>query len=209
MISGKRILVLAPHTDDGELGCGGTLARLVHSNEVYYIAFSSCKQSVPIGFGEDVLKEEMADATSILGIKEENVILMDYEVRRFSYQRQEILDDLIKIKKELAPDLVFMPSPTDIHQDHYTITSEGIRAFKHASILGYEMPWNNIVFKPGSYSMLNENDLAKKCKAVAAYKSQSQRDYTNPDFIRSLAKVRGVQIGQNYAEAFEVVRWIL
>src|SRR6478735_7346919 len=141
MISGKRILVLAPHTDDGELGCGGTLARLVRSNEVYYVAFSSCKQSVPIGFGEDVLKEEMKDATKILGIKEENIIMMDYDVRRFSYQRQEILDDLIRIKKELSPDLIFMPSPTDIHQDHCTITSEGIRAFKYASILSYEMPW--------------------------------------------------------------------
>ena len=209
MVSGKRILVLAPHTDDGELGCGGTIARLAPSNEIYYVAFSSCSQSVPAGFTEDVLKHEMKDATKILGLKDQNIILKDYEVRRFSYQRQEILDDLIKIKKDLSPGLVFMPSATDIHQDHFTITSEAIRAFKYSSILSYEIPWNNIVFKSGSYSTLSEDDLAKKCEAVAVYKSQAHREYTRPDFITSLAKVRGLQIGQTYAEAFEVVRWIL
>lgn len=209
MVSGKRILVLAPHTDDGELGCGGTIAKLAPSNDVYYVAFSSCRQSVPPGFEEDILRKEMTNATQLLGVKQENVILMDYEVRRFSYLRQEILDDLIKIKKDLSPELVFMPSATDIHQDHFTITSEGIRAFKYASILSYELPWNNIVFKPGSYSTLSDDDLTKKCGAVAVYKSQAQREYTRPDFITSLAKVRGLQIGQVYAEAFEVVRWIL
>ncbi|RYZ26504.1 MAG: PIG-L family deacetylase [Chitinophagaceae bacterium] len=209
MISGKRILVLAPHTDDGELGCGGAIARLIKSNEIFYAAFSSCKQSVPAGFEEDVLKGEMMAATSILGIRKENVFLFDYEVRRFNHNRQEILDDLLKLKKDLSPDIVFMPSANDIHQDHATINSEGLRAFKFCTLLNYELPWNNLSFNAGCYIALQDEELNIKCKAIAAYKSQMHRSYTNDDFTLSLAKVRGVQSGHQYAEAFEVVRWII
>jgi N-acetylglucosamine malate deacetylase 1 len=209
MISGKRILALAPHTDDGELGCGGAIAKLIKSNEIYYVAFSSCKQSVPAGFEADVLKHEMAAATGVLGIKKENVFLLDYEVRKFSYHRQEILDNLLTLKKEISPDFVFMPSAKDVHQDHFTLASEAIRAFKFSTILGYELPWNNLAFIASCYISLNEEDLSIKCKAISAYKSQAHRTYANEDFIRSLAKVRGVQSGHQYAEAYEVVRWII
>ena len=209
MISGKRILILAPHTDDGELGCGAATANLLAANEIHYVAFSSCRQSVPASFEPDILKTEFAAATKSLGLKQENVRLLDYQVRRFSYHRQEILDDLLKFRNEIAPEIVFMPSATDIHQDHFTITSEGIRAFKHSTILNYELPWNNIVFSPKCYIALTEEDLQKKCSAVGEYKSQAHREYTSENFIRSLARVRGLQIGKPYAEAFEVVRWII
>jgi N-acetylglucosamine malate deacetylase 1 len=209
MISGKRILVLAPHTDDGELGCGGTIARLAKVNELYYLAFSSCQQSVPEGFEKNVLVNEMKAATKLLGIPESNVFLLDYQVRKFNYQRQEILDDLLRIKKAISPEFIFMPSVADVHQDHSTIANEAIRAFKFSSILCYELPWNNLVFNPCCFVSLKEEELQQKCNAIAAYKSQAHRSYANEDFIISLAKVRGVQAGQKYAEAFEVIRWNL
>ena len=54
------VLVLAPHTDDGELGCGGTIARfLEEGKEVYYVAFSTCRTSVPEGYPEDILKTDL------------------------------------------------------------------------------------------------------------------------------------------------------
>ena len=161
MISGKRILILAPHTDDGELGCGGAISNLLETNEVFYVAFSSCRHSVPSAFSPDILQSELITATRHLGIKQENVKLLDYEVRRFNYQRQEILDDMLNIRKDIAPDIVFMPSTTDLHQDHFTITSEGVRAFKYSTILSYELPWNNIVFSPKCYIALREEDLHK------------------------------------------------
>jgi LmbE family N-acetylglucosaminyl deacetylase len=209
MITQKRILVLAPHTDDGELGCGGAIAKFIPSNEIYYAAFSSCRQSVPEGFASDVLVGEMRTATGILGIKKENILLLDYEVRTFSYQRQAILDDLLRIKKEIEPDVVFLPSGNDVHQDHLTIACEGTRAFKYSSLLGYELPWNNFSFNPGCYVSLTAEAVEKKCEAIASYQSQAHRSYTHEDFVRSLAKVRGVQSGQEYAEAFEVLRWII
>jgi LmbE family N-acetylglucosaminyl deacetylase len=206
----KRIFILAPHTDDGEFGCGGTIAKLVdEGHEVYYIAFSACEQSVLPEFPSDILKTEVKKATLELGIKPENLILFSYDVRTFNFKRQEILQDMIDLRIKYKPDLVFMPSVKDIHQDHNTIAVEGLRAFKFTSILCYEVPWNNFSFETSSFVILDEKYIQMKSNAMAKYVSQAHRSYANEEFIRSLARTRGVQIGEKYAETFDVVRWIL
>lgn len=206
----KNVYVLAPHTDDGELGAGGTIAKLIELGaNVYYFAFSTAGTSVPKGFPEDVLKTEVLRATCKLGIKKENVIIYDYEVRKLGYARQEILEDLIKKRKELTPDLVLMPSLNDIHQDHSTIANEGLRAFKNTTVLGYELIWNNLTFNTTSFIKLEKKHVQTKCDALKEYVSQGSRDYMSEEFIFSLAKTRGVQIGANYAESFEVIRWVM
>lgn len=208
-LSPKRVLVLAPHTDDGEFGCGGTIAKFIQEGiDVYYAAFSACQQSVLKQFPSDILITEVKAATKVLGLKPENLILFDYEVRTFNYRRQEILDDLLKMKTEIKPDLIFMPSVNDIHQDHYTIANEGLRAFKFNSIFCYEVPWNNFTFTTSAFVHLTEQQIKTKSLAVAEYKSQAHRSYANEEFVRALARTRGVQIGAQYAETFDVVRWI-
>jgi LmbE family N-acetylglucosaminyl deacetylase len=206
----KRVLVLAPHTDDGEFGCGGTIAKFIkEGHEVYYAAFSACQQSVLPQFPSDILITEVKEATKILGIKPSNLVLFDYDVRTFGYRRQEILDDLIRLRADIKPDLVFIPTITDVHQDHHTIAEEGMRAFKFNSILSYELPWNNFSFTTSSFVHLDEEFIQTKVNALQAYQSQAHRPYSDEDFIRSLARTRGVQIGTKYAEAFELVRWII
>ena len=206
----KRILILAPHTDDGELGCGGAINKLTRAgNEVYYAAFSACQQSVLKEFSSDILITEVKAATAVLGIKPENLFLYDFEVRTFNYHRQEILDKMIGLKTELKPQVVFMPSINDIHQDHFTITNEAMRAFKFSTILNYELPWNNFSFNSTCFIELKEEHVKQKVDALACYRSQAHRNYCNADFITSLAKVRGTQIEKKYAETFEVTRLIL
>ena len=206
----KNVYVLSPHTDDGELGAGGTVSRLVESGaNVYYFAFSTAEKSVPKEFAKNVLKTEVINATAKLGIKKENVIIYNYEVRKLNYARQEILEDLIKHKNELKPDLVLMPSLSDIHQDHKAIAQEGLRAFKNTTILGYELIWNNLTFSTTSFVTLDKKHVQSKCNALKEYKSQGKRNYMSEDFIFSLAKTRGVQIGSQYAESFEVIRWVI
>jgi len=208
--SHPNVLVLAPHTDDGELGAGGAITKLIESGaNIYYMAFSTAEQSVPEGMPKDILKTEVKAATGKLGIKKDNLIIFDYEVRKLNYVRQEILEQLIKIKREYKFDLVFMPCLNDIHQDHITIATEGLRAFKDTSILGYELIWNNLSFNTTSFIKLKEEHIRKKVESIKEYKSQTGRDYISEDFIFSLARARGVQIGCQYAEAFEVIRWIL
>jgi LmbE family N-acetylglucosaminyl deacetylase len=209
-LSGKRVLVLAPHTDDGELGCGGTIAKLLEdNNDVYYAAFSACQLSVAKEFPPDILITEVKQATAALGIKPSNLILFDFQVRTFNYHRQEILDKMIKLKADIKPNVVFMPSINDIHQDHFTITNEAMRAFKFSTILNYELPWNNFAFNSTCFVPLDEMHLEKKIDALSFYKSQASRTYVSDEFIRSLARVRGTQIERKYAETFEVTRLIL
>ncbi len=209
-MSYKKILVLAPHTDDGELGCGGTIAKFCsEGNEVYYAAFSTCSRSLPPDVPNDTLEKEVKEAIKILGLRPENLILFDYDVRVFNNFRQEILENMITLKEKIKPDLVLVPSPMDTHQDHQVISNESIRAFKDITILGYEMPWNNLSFNTRCFIRLDEKYLDTKVKAIKEYHSQSGRKYVTKDFIFSLAKVRGLQINTPYAEAFEIIRMIL
>ena len=169
----KKVLVLAPHTDDGELGAGGYISKLVDEGaEVFYMAFSTAEESVPEGFPKDILKTEVVAATKVLGVKEENVIIFNYQVRKLNYARQEILEELIRFKRlHKDIDLLLIPSIKDIHQDHSTIAMEGIRAFKTKSIFSYELIWNNLSFDTQAYISLEEKHIDKKVNALKEYKS--------------------------------------
>jgi LmbE family N-acetylglucosaminyl deacetylase len=210
MLKNKKILILAPHTDDGELGCGASIHKwLREGNSLYYAAFSACELSVPSHLPKDILITEVKKATGVLGILPEQLKLFNYPVRTFGFNRQDILQNLIDLRKEIQPDLILIPSLQDIHQDHGTIALEAVRAFKEVSILSYELPWNNLSFKTTCFVPVDEVDVEVKVKALEQYESQQHRPYANGEFIRSLARTRGVQIGTRYAEVFEVVRWIL
>ena len=205
----KKILVIAPHTDDGEFGCGGTIAKLSNQGvQIHYVAFSSCEKSVLPEFPSDILLTEVTAATKVLGIKKENLHILNFDVRTFSSNRQAILDDLIKLKKQINPELVFIPSLNDVHQDHATIAIEAVRAFKFINILSYELPWNNFKFSTTCFSILEEENLKTKIESLKLYKSQEHRSYASEEFIKSLAITRGTQIGRKFAEVFEFVRFV-
>jgi len=209
MIKGKKILLLAPHPDDPEYACGGSIHRWSKDNELFYIAFSPCIKSLPDGFSDDALYEELQDSAKILGIPQKNIFTFNFPVRRFSEHRQDILEEMVKLRKDIQPDLVVLPNSNDIHQDHKVIYEEGLRAFKHCNLLGYELPWNNLRFTSNFHIKLDNNDLSVKWNAISAYKSQEVRAYKSEDFFLGLARVRGLQVGTELAEAFEIIRWIL
>lgn len=206
----RPTLILAPHTDDGEFGCGGTIARfLEEGRELYYVAFSTCGASVPTGRPIDILKTELLAAMDSFRIPGDHVVILDYPVREFSAHRQEILDDMIRLGRRLDPDIVLAPSIHDIHQDHHTIAEEARRAFKHTTLLSYEVPWNNFTFQNQVYVALEQRHMDKKLAAIACYETQRGRPYADPAFTVGQARIHGVQAGCRYAEVFEAVRWIV
>lgn len=205
----KKLLVLAPHTDDGEIGAGGLIRSFADAGvDIYYIAFSSCPESLPKHLPEDTLIIECQSATKELGITRENVSIKTFSVRRFNEARQDILEELINARNTFNPDWVLTPSSHDIHQDHSVISSEALRAFKDRTLLGYELPWNCMDFRSDFIFELTEQDLEAKINAIRCYESQNFRGYGNGEPLRNLAQLRGSQVGSQYAEAFEVMRWV-
>src|SRR5207245_5381160 len=123
----RRVLVLAPHTDDGEFGCGGTMARLVEGGaEVRYVAFSIATRSLPEGFPPDTLAHEVRAATAELGVAEAALTVHDFDVRTFPEHRQEILELLVALWEEWKREVVFQPSLHDVAQDHQVGAADGL-----------------------------------------------------------------------------------
>lgn len=206
----NRILILSPHTDDAELGCGGTITRFLEEGKtIHWIVFSIAEDSLPNEDDKLKLKKEFLEVTKELNLNEKNYTIFRYPVRRLHNYRQEILEILVKFKNEFNPDLVIGPSQNDYHQDHQVISNEMIRAFKmHCSILSYELPWNHINFTSTFFVILDEGHIQKKLNLLKKYQTQFNlnRFYFSEDMIKGLALARGAQINQKYAESFDVIR---
>ena len=206
-----RVLVVSPHTDDGELGCGGTISKLIEQGkEVFYIALSSCEKSIPPGFPKDALRKEVQCSLDILGIPFKNRYIHDFENRIFPSIRQEIFETLENLGEDIQPDIVMIPELNDTHQDHSTTAQEAIRAFRQnrGSLISYELPWNNLSFRTSFFVQLEERHIQDKVKALACYKTQNEKGYFNKKFIFSVSESRAIQINGKYAEAFNAIKII-
>ena len=202
-----NILVLSPHPDDAEISCGASIVRfLEEGHQVNHMIFSTAENVNNEVVSIDRRKREVLDAQMCLGCKHWSFRVFPH--RQLHLYRDKVRDELLSLRDSMHPELVFMPCIGDLHQDHETVTKEALRVFKGVSILGYETLRNNLQFKAQAFIRLEEKHIQRKIKAVECYKTQSFRNYTQPEFIRSLAISRGVQVDAEYAEAFEVIRWV-
>lgn len=205
----QKVLLISAHTDDCEVGMGGSIDRLMSLKcEIHWVVFSNAWQSLPSGFSKHTLLEEQSLAAEFFGVDQKNLKILDIPVRNFPQNRQKILDELIKLKKDIQPDLVFCPSLNDVHQDHATVANEAVRAFKDTTILGYIFPWNCLNVEKNLSVDLTEDNIVKKTSAVAIYKSQKHRPYTSSESIRSIAKSNGMFAGFDYCEVFQVINLV-
>jgi LmbE family N-acetylglucosaminyl deacetylase len=209
----ERVLILSPHTDDAELGCGGFICKLLERNiKIFWIVFSTAKESLPKNYPSNILVKEFMSVIELLGLDKSGYLIENFQVRKLTEKRQEVLEILVNIGKKFKPDLVIGPSVHDYHQDHLVVANEMIRAYKmRSSIICYELPWNQIFFQSQFFVKLDEKHIKNKIKILNQYQSQisQSKSYFSKDFIRGLASTRGAQIGYKYAEAFEVIRWIM
>lgn len=204
----KQALVVSAHSDDGIIGCGGTIARLLEAGvPVSYLYFVL----PPKENRQPSSKEEIDNALKVLGITDVmycelsqerylNTILHEY--------RQEILTELVWIYRGLRPDLVFTLSTDDTHQDHAVVSAETFRACKKSTILGYDFHWNTRDSHLNCCVPLGQTHIEKKVMAVQEHISQLFRPFLSREAITGLAQTRGAAIDKRYAEAFEVIRWV-
>ena len=208
------VMVCDPHGDDIVPCVGAIHHHLKKGHRVIILSLSGCEESLPKGFSLDDYHTEWRNALSKLKIVPRDSHMGAqwfsnlFPVRSFDKCRQNILELFIEYKKLYNPKIIYCPSQYDIHQDHKVVCDEAKRAFsKHCTIYGHDMPWNTLDSHIHHYEVLTEEDLKVKISVASCFKSQicKPNNSLTEEFIRSLAVVRGNRIGEQYAEAFEVI----
>lgn len=200
----EKALFISAHPDDTEFGAGGLFKLLLNKGiDVHLLVLSNPTISMPEDSTVDQAIIEQRNSAKVLGLKNK-IRFYDFPVRRFSEHRQDILELLVKINREIKPDLVVTHSINDYHQDHNLIAMEARRAFKQQTLLGYTHPWNTRAMVGNIFFELTEEIVRTKIEAISQFESQTMRSYSQPKIIESLALEAGVASGFTYAERFEL-----
>jgi len=207
----EKYLFVGAHPDDIELGAGGTLAKaLANGIECHSAVLSDFKNLSAKGQGvtNSQVGEESIAAQLQLGMKRKDIYFYSFPVRNFEDSRQDILQVLIDNFQGNQYTRIFIPNTLDIHQDHKVVATEAIRAFKFSSLFGYELPWNNVDSNINFYNILEQSQVNLKVNSLKLFISQKNRFYFAEDKIMTIMKFRGLQVGAEAAEAFEVIRYV-
>lgn len=199
---GQRVLFLGAHPDDIEIGCGALIAHIVEQTEVLCATLSDNQKNPELTH----LVEEHYESMAVLGVPREKIDLGIFETRRFPHLRQEILEYMIQLNRSYKPDIVFVHTKADIHQDHQTVTEEALRAFRGTSVLGYDVIRSSYGFFPSFLVEVSEADVDKKITALGKYATYTSRYYFDPEITRATLVRNGAICERHYAEGFDILR---
>jgi len=201
---GKRILFLGAHPDDIELGCGAFIAQISQKSEIHTITLSNNQKNPSL----NQLVDEHFRSMAVLGVPKDKIILGTFETRRFPQSRQEILEYLIGLNEKIQPDIIFVHTRADLHQDHVTVTDESLRAFRGITIFGYDVIRSSYGFFPSFMVEVSEYDVDLKLKALSEYHTYKGKYYFSPEITRATLLRHGAIAERPYAEAFDILRVI-
>jgi N-acetylglucosamine malate deacetylase 1 len=199
---GKKVLFLGAHPDDIELGCGALLHQIIKQTEVLCVTLSDNQKNPDL----QNVKNEHFESMAVLGVSQEKIVLGPFTTRIFPASRQEILEYFLMLRREFKPDLVFVHSKEDLHQDHNTMTEEALRAFRGITILGFDVVRSSYDFFPHFLVEVSEEDVDKKIEALARYETYRDRYYFNRELTRSIMVRHGALAERPYAEGFDILR---
>ena len=201
---GKHILFIGAHPDDIEIGCGAFISHIIGQTEIRCITLSDNQKNPAL----TNLAIEHYKSMKTLGIPEDRIALKNFETRRFQNSRQEILEYLFSLHKKFHPNIVFVHTLSDLHQDHITVTKETLRAFRGTTILGYDVIRSSYGFFPSFLVEVAEKDVQRKITALAQYKTYKDKYYFNPNITRATLIRNGALAECPYAEGFDILRVI-
>src|SRR5690606_14648184 len=112
-----------------------------------------------------------------LGLRDDQIEVGSFETRRFPDFRQEILEKMLQLKRQLKPQIVFVHTAQDIHQDHVTLTQEALRAFRGTTVLGYDVLRSSYGFFPHFLVEVSAAGVKKKIEALSKYTTYAERYY--------------------------------
>lgn len=198
-----RILILGAHPDDVELSIGGTLSRLKREdNDIRVHVFSS---SVTIEGNEGIKDEVVASIRGVYGL---DLSVYDFPTMYFEDHYQEIRNRVYDLKQKFNPHMVLTKSPNALHPDHRIIGEAAESIFLDTTVYAMEGIRDFHNQRINKWWAFSEDDLDTKLKALACYKTQSDKLYFDREMIKAMAIFRGRQVGRNYAEGLEVIREI-
>ena len=201
---GRRVCFLGAHPDDIEIGCGALISQIAPQAELLCVTLSDNKKNPLL----QTLVDEHYRSMAVLGVPKESVVVGEFETRRFPYYRQEILEYMININRTFRPEIVFVHTRADIHQDHATVTEEALRAFRGTTVLGFDVLRSSYGFFPNFLVEVSEEDVEKKLCALAEYYTYRDKYYFSPDVTRSTLVRWGAIAERPYAEGFDILRVI-
>ena len=202
LLYGKKVVFIGAHPDDIELGCGALISNIIPHTEVYCVTLSD-NQKNPLLKN---LLEEHYQSMHTLGLDDEHIVLGQFETRRFIHQRQEILEFMLDIRKKYQPDMVFVHTAADLHQDHGTVTQEALRAFRGISVFGFDVIRSSHGFFPTFLVEVQPEDVEKKIKSLAAYKTYADKYYFKSELTRAILIRNGAICERQFAEGFDMMR---
>lgn len=199
---GKRILFVGAHPDDIELGCGAFLHQIVPHCEVLCVTLSDNQKNPNL---KNVVEEHLA-SFSVLGVPENRIIIEKFETRKFPDNRQEVLEYLLKLRKDFKPEMVFVHTRSDIHQDHNVVTEEALRAYRGTTVLGFDVVRSSYGFFPHFLVGVSQADVDAKLAALAEYRTYTDKYYFDPSLLRATMVRHGALAEKPYAEGFDILR---
>lgn len=195
------ILCLGAHCDDIEIGCGGTILRLIKEYPqlaISWIVFSSDQQRA---------EEAYSSADAFLqDVNEQKVIIKEFQNGYFPFIGAHIKDYFEQLKQALSPDIIFTHYRNDLHQDHRLINELTWNTFRNHLVLEYEIPkYDGDLGSPNFFVELDETTSTRKVdNIIGIYKTQLDKQWFSRDTFVSILRLRGVESNafQHYAEAF-------
>lgn len=195
------VLCLGAHSDDIEIGCGGTVLKLIEENEhveMYWVVFSSAKGR---------RREAVESARVFLqNAKRKTVIIKKFRDAFFPYSGPKIKNYFEELKRKVSPDVIFTHYRSDLHQDHRVISDLAWNTFRDHLILEYEIPkYDGDLGCPNFFVHLNESTSSRKIQYILKYfRSQRKNQWFGQETFRSLLRLRGIESNapDKYAEAF-------
>jgi LmbE family N-acetylglucosaminyl deacetylase len=197
------VLLLGAHCDDIEIGCGGTLLRLISEDRVQHVKW------IVFTSTEERKSEAIASAQHFLkDIKSKEIIVLDFKDTVLADSKHEVKLYLQSVKSGFLPDLIFTHHRNDLHQDHKLLSELTWNTFRNHLILEYEIPkYDGDLGHPNFFITLDEHLVSQKIQALLHYyNSQREKHWFDKETFISLLRVRGLEIASptRYAEAFHV-----
>jgi len=203
-----RVLCLGAHSDDIEIGCGGTLLSLLNDCDhavVRWVVFSS---------SEIRAREARQSASAFLArALEQEIIVKSYRDGFFPFQGEKIKEDFEVLKREFHPDLIFTHFRDDRHQDHRLISDLTWNTFRNHLILEYEIPkYDGDLGQPNCFVPLEATVCSRKTEIlIECFKSQQSKRWFDRDTFMALLRLRGMEANSptRFAEGFYLRKVVL